>query len=98
VTESLSANVKHAHLVMAYEPVWAIGSGQQPDPAAIAVVHKTIRKALGAAGQAVPVIYGGSVAPSNAGNILAEDEIDGVLVGSASLNSDGFWAIGTKCG
>ena len=93
VKESLPANVRHAHLVVAYEPVWAIGSGQQPAPADIAVVHKTIRAALGVAGETVQVIYGGSVSPANAKNIMAEVEVDGVLVGSASLNSDGFWAI-----
>jgi triosephosphate isomerase (TIM) len=97
VKESLPANARFAHLVVAYEPVWAIGSGQQPAPADIAAVHKMIRKALGGAGEAVQVLYGGSVSPANAGNILAEAEIDGVLVGSASLNSDGFWAIGEKC-
>lgn len=96
VKESLPANARAAHLVVAYEPVWAIGSGQQPAPADIAAVHKTIRKALGASGEAVQVLYGGSVSPSNAGNIMAETEVDGVLVGSASLNSDGFWAIASK--
>jgi triosephosphate isomerase len=57
-----------------------------------------IRKNLGPdVGQTVRVIYGGSVTPGNAGAILREDEIDGVLVGSASLNVDGFWAIAEKC-
>jgi triosephosphate isomerase len=98
VRESLPPHLRAAHLVVAYEPVWAIGSGQQPAPADIAAVHKIIRKALGASGEAVPVLYGGSVLPSNAAAILAEEEVDGVLIGSASLNSDGFWAIGEKCG
>jgi triosephosphate isomerase len=96
VKESLPANVRPAHLVVAYEPVWAIGSGQQPSPTEIAAVHKVIRAALGAIGETVQVLYGGSVSPANAKNILAEVEVDGVLVGSASLNSDGFWAIGEK--
>ena len=96
VKESLPQNVRASQLVIAYEPVWAIGSGQQPAPADIAVVHKTIRKALGTIGETVQVIYGGSVSPANATNILAETEVDGVLVGSASLNADGFWAIATK--
>ena len=61
------------------------------------VVLETIRQAIGPVGETVRVLYGGSVTPSNAGTILAENEIDGVLVGSASLNSDGFWAIGEKC-
>ncbi len=97
VQESLPKNNRPAHLIVAYEPVWAIGSGQQPAPAEIAAVHKIIRKALGTYGEIIQVIYGGSVSPANASTILAESEIDGVLVGSASLNSDGFWAIGEKC-
>jgi triosephosphate isomerase len=96
VRESLPTNIRFAHLVIAYEPVWAIGSGQQPTPADIAAVHKNIRKAIGASGEVVQVLYGGSVTPANAGNTLAEPEVDGVLVGSASLNADGFWAIGEK--
>ena len=90
---SLPENVKKKQLVIAYEPVWAIGTGQQPAPKDIAAVHKVIRQNLGAAGESVQVLYGGSVAPLNAASILAEPEIDGVLVGSASLNADGFWAI-----
>lgn len=97
VKESLPPNFRPAHIVIAYEPVWAIGSGQQPTPQEIVSVHKTIRKALGTAGETIQVLYGGSVSPSNAANILAEQDVDGVLVGSASLNADGFWAIGEKC-
>jgi triosephosphate isomerase len=91
--ESLPANVKTGNLVIAYEPVWAIGTGQQPAPDDVVTVHQLIRKTLGEAGETVRVIYGGSVSPSNAKSILLKDEIDGVLVGSASLNADGFWAI-----
>lgn len=97
VKESLPKNVRASNLVIAYEPVWAIGSGQQPAPAEIAAVHKTIRQAVGPAGETIRILYGGSVTPSNAANILSESEVDGLLVGSASLNSDGFWAIGEKC-
>ena len=93
---SLPPKCTMAHLVVAYEPVWAIGSGQQPTPAEISEVHQIIRAALGPAGEAVQVIYGGSVSPSNAGPILDEMDVDGVLVGSASLNADGFWAIAEK--
>ena len=100
IETQLKASLPEKHktnaLVIAYEPVWAIGSGQQPAPADIASVHKTIRKVLGAAGEAVQVIYGGSVTPSNAAALFAESEVDGVLVGSASLNADGFWAIAEK--
>ncbi len=94
---SLPEKNQIAQLVVAYEPVWAIGSGQQPEIKDIESVHQTIRKALGAAGEAVQVIYGGSVTPQNAGSILENQEVDGVLVGSASINGDGFWAIAEKC-
>lgn len=86
-----------AHLVVAYEPVWAIGSGQQPAPEEIAEVHQLIRRVLGPAGEAVQVLYGGSVTPHNAGPILDEMEVDGVLVGSASISAEAFWAIAEKC-
>ena len=86
-----------AHLVVAYEPVWAIGSGQQPTPEEITEAHRLIRQVLGPAGEAVQILYGGSVTPHNAGPILDEDEVDGVLVGSASISAEAFWAIAEKC-
>jgi triosephosphate isomerase (TIM) len=82
---------------VAYEPVWAIGSGQQPTPEEIREAHLRIRDVLGPAGETTRVLYGGSVTPHNAGPVLDEMEVDGVLVGSASINSDGFWAIAEKC-
>lgn len=97
LTASLPENCMMAHLVVAYEPVWAIGSGQQPSPGNVVVANKVIRKTLGAAGETVQILFGGSVTPVNAGIMLEEPEIDGVLVGSASINSDGFWAIAEKC-
>lgn len=95
--ESLPKNVKTSNLVVAYEPVWAIGTGQQPTPADVVSVHKHIRHVLGEIGETVRVLFGGSVTPSNVEKFLAEDEVDGVLVGSASLNAEGFWAIAEKC-
>lgn len=95
--ESLPEKCKLAHLVIAYEPIWAIGTGQQPSPNDIQNVHKVIRKVLGATGETIQVLYGGSVSPINAEAILDQIEVDGVLVGSASINSDGFWAIAEKC-
>jgi len=97
IRESLPKQVKTANLVIAYEPVWAIGTGQQPSPADVVVVHKLIRKILGEIGETVRVLYGGSVSPANAASILKETEVDGVLVGSSSLNADGFWAIAENC-
>ncbi|MDP9128256.1 MAG: triose-phosphate isomerase [Pseudomonadota bacterium] len=94
---SLPEKCRMANLVVAYEPVWAIGTGQQPPPPDIANVHRLIRQTLGTVGETVRVIYGGSVSPVNAELIAAEDEVDGFLVGSASINVDGFWAIAEKC-
>lgn len=94
---SLPEKYHPSQLVVAYEPIWAIGTGEVPSVDDIRKVHRVIRASLGSMGEAVPVIYGGSVAPSNAREILEEPQIDGVLVGSASLNSDGFWAIAEHC-
>ena len=80
-------------IVIAYEPVWAIGTGRNATPADAAAVHRAIRQELGRLGSAsrLPVLYGGSVNLSNAAALLAESEIDGVLVGGASLDPAG-WA------
>ena len=82
-----------ARMMIAYEPVWAIGTGRNATPRDAAAVHATIRaefKALGARVR-IPILYGGSVNLGNALSLLAEEEIDGVLVGGASLEADG-WA------
>jgi triosephosphate isomerase (TIM) len=94
---SMPEKCRMADLVIAYEPVWAIGSGQQPSPEEISDVHRVIRGVLGPASEAVQVLYGGSVTPHNAGPILDEEEVDGVLVGSASISAEAFWAIAEKC-
>ncbi len=82
---------------VAYEPVWAIGTGRTPVPGEIASVHAAIRAALvrrfGTAGDRAPVLYGGSVTPGNAAAILALDNVGGCLVGGASLKAEGFLAI-----
>ncbi|MDD3287605.1 MAG: triose-phosphate isomerase [Alphaproteobacteria bacterium] len=96
ITSSLPDKYQVSSLVIAYEPVWAIGSGEQPEVGVVRQVNKLIRKVLGSVGEVVQVLYGGSVAPQNAESLFAEPEIDGVLVGAASLNSDGFWAIAEK--
>jgi triosephosphate isomerase len=82
------------HVLVAYEPVWAIGTGRTATPADAAVVHAVIRAWLcerGVPDDSVRVLYGGSVKPENIGDLLAESEIDGVLVGGASLKPD-VWA------
>jgi triosephosphate isomerase len=84
-------------LVVAYEPVWAIGTGLTPTPADVAEVHGFIRGKLverfGAAGEAMRILYGGSVKPSNAKELMAVADVDGALVGGASLKADEFLAI-----
>jgi triosephosphate isomerase len=86
-----------ANLVVAYEPVWAIGTGLTPTAADVAEVHAFIRKRLGerfaAAAAAVRILYGGSVKPANAGELLSVANVNGALVGGASLKSADFLGI-----
>ncbi len=84
-------------VVVAYEPVWAIGTGLTPTSADVAEMHKAIRGRLGeiygAGGAKVRILYGGSVKPSNAKELLGLDNVDGALVGGASLKAADFLAI-----
>jgi triosephosphate isomerase (TIM) len=86
-----------ATLVVAYEPVWAIGTGRTPTLAEIAEVHAFLRARLtarlGTAAAEVRLLYGGSVKPSNAAEIFAVPDVDGALVGGASLKAADFGAI-----
>jgi triosephosphate isomerase len=94
---SLPDGVTSDNTVIAYEPVWAIGTGLTPTPADVAEVHGVIRQRLGAryaaAGQGIRILYGGSVKPSNAGELMHIDNVDGALVGGASLKAEEFLAI-----
>jgi triosephosphate isomerase len=81
-------------LVIAYEPVWAIGTGLTPTLTDIAGVHGAIRGKIPAGTR---ILYGGSVNPKNAAEILGLDEVDGALVGGASLKAEDFWAIAEAC-
>ncbi|MFN2467460.1 MAG: triose-phosphate isomerase [Gaiellaceae bacterium] len=76
------------NLVVAYEPVWAIGTGQTATPDLAQEAHALIKSLLG-----VPVLYGGSVKPENAAELLAQPAVDGALVGGASLEVESFAAI-----
>ena len=85
-----------ATMVVAYEPVWAIGTGRTPTLDDISEVHDAIRSALKGVSsdfESVRILYGGSVKPENAPEILAVANVNGALVGGASLKSDDFWAI-----
>jgi triosephosphate isomerase (TIM) len=89
---------KAAQLVVAYEPVWAIGTGKTATPQLAAAAHQLIRgeaaKAFGDEfSQSLRILYGGSVKPENAKALMAEEEIDGALVGGASLDPKSFTAI-----
>jgi len=85
------------NLVIAYEPVWAIGTGLTPTPADVAEVHGFIRERLtarfAAEGEGIRILYGGSVKPSNAVELMAVANVDGALVGGASLKAEEFLAI-----
>jgi triosephosphate isomerase (TIM) len=84
-------------LVIAYEPVWAIGTGLTPTARDIAAVHNFVRETMvarfGGDGSNIRILYGGSVNPANAAEILAIDDVDGALVGGASLRATEFLAI-----
>ncbi len=86
-----------ADVVVAYEPVWAIGTGLTPTAADVGEVHRSIRKRLGSrygqAGQGIRILYGGSVNAANANELLGVENVDGALVGGASLKPDEFLAI-----
>lgn len=80
-------------VVIAYEPVWAIGTGLTATPQQAQEVHAFIREQLGTAASEVRIVYGGSVKPDNAVELFAERDIDGALVGGASLDANDFMAI-----
>ena len=92
---SLPDGASAANLVIAYEPVWAIGTGLTPTPADVAEVHGFIRKRLvdRFKGEGVRILYGGSVKPGNAKELLTVPEVNGAMVGGASLKAEDFLGI-----
>jgi len=89
---------EHARLSIAYEPVWAIGTGRTAEPADAQEMHAAIREILTtlaspAVARETPILYGGSVKPGNAAELLSEADVDGALVGGASLAPGDFAAI-----
>jgi triosephosphate isomerase len=97
VKGSVPAGMDAGRLVVAYEPVWAIGTGRTATPADVARVHGEIRRLLvglvGEGSEKVRILYGGSVKPDNAAELLSQANVDGALVGGASLDAESFWAI-----
>jgi triosephosphate isomerase len=95
--ESVPEEATSANSVIAYEPVWAIGTGRTPTSADIATMHTHLRSCLisklGAAGQGILILYGGSVNPGNAVEILGLPDVGGALVGGASLKAADFLKI-----
>lgn len=101
VTAQLSGSVPEAasskNTVIAYEPVWAIGTGLTPTPEDVADIHKVVRDNLvarfGEEGASIRILYGGSVKPGNAKELMSIDNVNGALVGGASLKADDFLGI-----
>ena len=98
VAAQLAASVPNGstadNLVVAYEPVWAIGTGLTATLEDIATMHATVRASIPAGAR---IVYGGSVNSQNAAGILGLAEVDGALVGGASLDAESFWAIARCC-
>lgn len=105
VLRQLAASVPEGsagRLVVAYEPIWAIGTGRTPTAEQVAEVHTAMRNGLrqrfGAVADDVKLLYGGSVKPENAKTLMHVVDVDGALVGGASLKAADFLAIAVACG
>ena len=99
---SIPDQANATNIVIAYEPVWAIGSGLTPTTKEVQDVHSLIRETLAdkigeKEADRVRLLYGGSVKPSNAVEFMSLTDVDGALVGGASLSSSDFWAIAESC-
>ena len=97
---SLPAGAEAARLVVAYEPVWAIGTGRTPTASDIEAVHRHLRRQLAgrvSEPERVRLLYGGSVKKDNCPEILRIADVNGALVGGASLKAEEFWAIAASC-
>ncbi|MGN0904096.1 MAG: triose-phosphate isomerase [Alphaproteobacteria bacterium] len=99
---SMPEGASAANVVIAYEPVWAIGTGRTPTTQDVEDVHAAIRSEIAAtldkaAADGMRILYGGSVKPSNAKELMGLEDVDGALVGGASLKIADFWAIVETC-
>jgi triosephosphate isomerase len=100
VAGSLPEAARLQLVVVAYEPVWAIGTGKTATPDDVRAMHAEIRAQLAGLGPQVPpvpLLHGGSVKPDNAAELMAQPNVDGALVGGASLKAADFWAIVQAC-
>lgn len=102
INGSVPANATAANTVIAYEPVWAIGTGKVATPDDVQEIHADIRKTLASQlGQDIAdgmrILYGGSMKPGNAKELIALADVDGGLIGGASLKPKDFWAIAQSC-
>lgn len=101
VSDSIPDDATGKSFVVAYEPVWAIGTGQVATTEQVAEVHDAIRDLLVARfagqGERTPILYGGSMKPGNAGELLSVSNVDGGLIGGASLKAEDFLAIYAAC-
>lgn len=103
INEVLDPSINFDKLVIAYEPVWSIGTGKTASPEQANEVHMHIRQCIyningGKTGENIRVIYGGSMKPDNAAELLAQTDIDGGLIGGASLNAADFCQIVSHAG
>ena len=89
--------ISRENLILAYEPIWAIGTGKTANESQITKAHNSIRRIMhsmfGSNVQNVPILYGGSVNMENAGSLINLDDVDGFLIGGASLNVENFCKI-----
>ncbi|MFP6710996.1 MAG: triose-phosphate isomerase [Rhodospirillales bacterium] len=102
IAGSVPDGANSENTVVAYEPVWAIGTGRTPTSEEVQEVHATMRKTLGDKfgvdeAEKTRLLYGGSVKPSNAVELMGLADVDGALVGGASLSHEDFWAIAESC-
>lgn len=90
LTEAFTESSALKRVALAYEPVWAIGTGKTASPGEAQAMHGFIRRELGAAGDEISILYGGSVKPENAAELFSQSDIDGGLIGGASLVPEDF--------
>ena len=97
ISSSVPEGATEDDTIIAYEPVWAIGTGKTPSPEDVKAIHAFIREELaqklGGHGERMRILYGGSVKPNNAAELMAIENVDGALVGGASLKAEDFLTI-----